>query len=211
MRSPSTIILLTREKFCLPGQCLDYCPPPFWNKLCTYHETDAFILDFNLVLETMIEKCSERAGSSVYMCKLCQKRMSNKTKIKRHAEIHLDPEPPADSEFLSLLRISEFTQNFWVFSFYIADFWQTFWVIWENGSNQIKFEAENEIFCTWMVEKLLAPNSDFYSEIQELTQILLRISEEKMVAEGSVERTLKLQILNSEAHSGSYFDLLKPS
>jgi hypothetical protein len=30
-----------------------------------------------------------------------------------------------------------------------------------------------------MVEKLLAPNSDFYSEIQELTQILLRISEEK--------------------------------
>ena len=33
------------------------------------------------------------------------------------------------------LRISEFTQNFWVFSFYIADFWQTFWVIWENGSN----------------------------------------------------------------------------
>ena len=33
------------------------------------------------------------------------------------------------------LRISEFTQNFWVFSFYIADFWQTFWVIWENGSS----------------------------------------------------------------------------
>ena len=33
------------------------------------------------------------------------------------------------------LRISEFTQNFWAFSFYIADFWQTFWVIWENGSN----------------------------------------------------------------------------
>ena len=31
-----------------------------------------------------------------------------------------------------------------------------------------------------MVEKLLAPNSDFYSEIQELTQILLRISEEKI-------------------------------
>ena len=51
------------------------------------------------------------------------------------------------------------TQNFWVYSeflsflFYIADFWRTFWVIWENGSNQIKFEAENEIFCTWKVEK----------------------------------------------------------
>ena len=33
------------------------------------------------------------------------------------------------------------TQNFWVyseilsFSFYIAEFWHTFWVIWENGSN----------------------------------------------------------------------------
>ena len=56
----------------------------------------------------MIEKCSEGEGLSVYMCKLCQKRMSNKTKIKRHARIHLDPEPPADSEFLSLLRIYEF-------------------------------------------------------------------------------------------------------
>ena len=30
---------------------------------------------------------------------------------------------------------SEFTQIFWVFPVYIADFWQTFWVIWENGSN----------------------------------------------------------------------------
>ena len=33
------------------------------------------------------------------------------------------------------LRKSEFTQNFWVFSVYIADFWQTFWVIWEKGQN----------------------------------------------------------------------------
>ena len=39
------------------------------------------------------------------------------------------------SRAFSRLRISAFTQNFWVFSFYIADFWQTFWVIWENGSN----------------------------------------------------------------------------
>ena len=30
-----------------------------------------------------------------------------------------------------------------------------------------------------------APNSDFYLEIQELTQILLRISEEKLAAGGS--------------------------
>ena len=35
----------------------------------------------------------------------------------------------------SRLRISAKTHNFWVFSFYIADFWQTFWVIWENGSS----------------------------------------------------------------------------
>ena len=35
----------------------------------------------------------------------------------------------------SRLRNSEFTQNFWVFSVNIADFWQTFWVIWENGSS----------------------------------------------------------------------------
>ena len=115
----------------------------------------------------------------------------------------------------SRLRISAFTQNFWVFSFYIADFWQTFWVIWENGSNQIKFEVENEIFFSlgrlknhnvphlhpnstmfmpldrfqlkiyafsgkFNLSQFYAPNSDFYSEIQELTQILLRISEEKI-------------------------------
>ena len=59
-------------------------------------KTDAFILDFNLVLETMIEKCSEGEGPSVYMCKLCLKRMSNKTKIKRHAEIHLDLSHPCN-------------------------------------------------------------------------------------------------------------------
>ena len=35
----------------------------------------------------------------------------------------------------SRLRISAFTQNFWVFSFYKADFWQTLSVTRENGSN----------------------------------------------------------------------------
>ena len=54
--------------------------------------------------------------------------------IKIVGELVMQSEPPSDSEFLSLLRISEFTQNFWVFSVYIADFWQTFWVIWENRS-----------------------------------------------------------------------------
>ena len=33
------------------------------------------------------------------------------------------------------LKNSEFTQNFWVFSIYIAHFWQTFWFILEYGSN----------------------------------------------------------------------------
>ena len=36
-------------------------------------------------------------------------------------------------QILAKLRISEFTQNFWVFSVYIADLWQTFWVILVNG------------------------------------------------------------------------------
>ena len=45
------------------------------------------------------------------------------------------------------LRISEFTQNFWVFSFYIADFWQTFWVIWENGSNWSNSRLKMSIFA----------------------------------------------------------------
>ena len=33
------------------------------------------------------------------------------------------------------LGISEFTQIFWVFPVYVAHFWQTFWVNWQNGSN----------------------------------------------------------------------------
>ena len=36
----------------------------------------------------------------------------------------------------------------------------------------------NAYFCREL--RFVAPNSDFYSEIQELTQILLRISEEKI-------------------------------
>ena len=64
----------------------------------------------------------------------------------------VDAEDKVSNRAPSRLRISAKTQNFWVFSFYIADFWQSFWVIWENGS-LIKFEAENECFCTWKVEK----------------------------------------------------------
>ena len=37
----------------------------------------------------------------------------------------------------------------------------------------------------WNLLRFYASKSDFYSELQELTQILLRISEEKLAAEGS--------------------------
>ena len=36
-----------------------------------------------------------------------------------NGDLYNKAEPPADSEFLSLLRISEFTQNFWVFFCFI--------------------------------------------------------------------------------------------
>ena len=127
----------------------------------------------------------------------------------------------------SRLRISELTQNFWVFSFYIAEFWHTFWVIWENGSNWSNLRLKMSFFALGRLKNHkvphLHPNStmfmpldrlqlkiyafsgkfnvcskcvllswikicrdftlqtqDFYSEIKELTQILLRISEEKI-------------------------------
>ena len=47
---------------------------------------------------------------------------STKLEMKKQAKKVIIPtaEPPTDSEFLSLIRI------FWFFSFYIADFGQTF-------------------------------------------------------------------------------------
>ena len=56
------------------------------------------------------------------------------------------------------LRNYEFTQNFWVFSVYIADFWQTFQVIWENWSNWSKLRLKIRVCAlgrlkileTWM-------------------------------------------------------------
>ena len=74
-------------------------------------------------------------------------------------------ETSAGSEFLSLLRISEFTQNFWFFSFYIADFWQTFWVIWDNGSNQISWKVEKPQ-CT--TSTVLHPNSTMFKPLDRL-------------------------------------------
>ena len=44
------------------------------------------ILELNAVVEAMIQKVED--GS--YECITCGKRMVNKTKMKRHSEVHLD-------------------------------------------------------------------------------------------------------------------------
>ena len=81
-------------------------------------------------------------------------------------------ETSAGSEFLSLLRISEFTQNFWVFSFYIADFWQTFWVIWENGSNWSNLRLKLSFFALGRLKNHnvphLHPNSTMFMPLDRL-------------------------------------------
>ena len=48
------------------------------------------------------------------------------------------------------------------------------------------------------LSRFYAPNSDFYSEIQELTQILLRISEEKI---GGWSLCHEDEVLNPEESS----------
>ena len=45
------------------------------------------VLDFNLALEAMIGRVEE---SGIYVCHQCGKRMLQKDKIKRHAEVHLN-------------------------------------------------------------------------------------------------------------------------
>ena len=70
------------------------------------------------------------------------------------------------------LRISEFTQNFWVFSFYIADFWQTFWVIWENGSNWSNLRLKMSFFALGRLKNHkvphLHPNSTMFMPLDRL-------------------------------------------
>ena len=77
--------------------------------------------------------------------------------------------PEVQSRDFSRLRISEFTQNFWVFSFYIADFWQTFWVIWENGSNWSNLRLKMSVSALKKVEKpQLHPNSTIFMPLNRL-------------------------------------------
>ena len=72
----------------------------------------------------------------------------------------------------SRLRISAFTQNFWVFSFYIADFWQTFWVIWENGSNWSNLRLKMSFFALGRLKNHkvphLHPNSTMFMPLDRL-------------------------------------------
>ena len=72
----------------------------------------------------------------------------------------------------SRLRISAKTQNFWVFSFYIADFWQTFWVIWENGSNWSNLRLKMSFFALGRLKNHkvphLHPNSTMFMPLDRL-------------------------------------------
>ena len=47
------------------------------------------VLDLNTLLESMIARV-EDGGPLKYQCHTCGKTMSDRTKIKRHAEVHLD-------------------------------------------------------------------------------------------------------------------------
>merc|ERR1719204_2431043 len=71
---------------------------------------------------------------------------------------------------------------------------------------------ENSMFVLTLIfvvnqdlSRFYAPNSDFYSEIQELTQILLRISEEKIGGWGLCSQDWKTcttnQRIPSEGHA----------
>ena len=70
------------------------------------------------------------------------------------------------------LRINAFTQNFWVFSFYIADFWQTFWVIWENGSNWSNLRLKMSFFALGRLKNHkvphLHPNSTMFMPLDRI-------------------------------------------
>ena len=57
------------------------------------YEHDAYILELNDTLESMISRY-EDGGPLKYMCQTCGKTMQDKSKMKRHAEVHLDLSHP---------------------------------------------------------------------------------------------------------------------
>ena len=70
------------------------------------------------------------------------------------------------------------TQNLCIYSeflsflFYIADFWQTFWVIWENGSNWSNLRLKMKIFALGRLKNHkvphLHPNSTMFMPLDRL-------------------------------------------
>ena len=53
-------------------------------------EINWIILDFNNLLEAMIERIDEEETGMRFNCKSCQKKTSSKQSILRHVETHLD-------------------------------------------------------------------------------------------------------------------------
>ena len=67
-------------------------------------------------------------------------------------------------------------QNFWVFSFYIADFWQTFWVIWENGSNWSNLRLKMSFFALGRLKNHKVPHlHPIYTMFMPLDRLQLKI------------------------------------
>lgn len=67
--------------------------------------------EFNLALEAMIEKCEDELAS-VYTCLNCGKRMANKTKIKRHVEVHLEISRPCTICFKNFKTRNALSQHY---------------------------------------------------------------------------------------------------
>ena len=51
------------------------------------------VLDLNLALETLVERV-EDGLTNEYQCKSCGKRMGNRSKMRRHVEVHFDMNLP---------------------------------------------------------------------------------------------------------------------
>ena len=48
------------------------------------------LLDLNSILDEQISRSKEKGAPSTYTCNACGKTMTDKTKMRRHVELHLD-------------------------------------------------------------------------------------------------------------------------
>ena len=48
------------------------------------------LLDLNSILDEQISRSKEKGAPSTYTCNTCGKTMTDKTKMRRHVELHLD-------------------------------------------------------------------------------------------------------------------------